>query len=264
MNSWLSILSSVLAILAIIFLWLAIYIFRDVILIAEKLEKKDLGSLGILLALPLSLALPVITSYYVMNVGSVPPPEVGIIGSSLFLLAALLLFRPTLALARICGNVHVPGLMLLSYLLTYIVANVAQMARFPALYAADQLMSLAAQLIIGIGLINLSVYTHNFKNFTVQIMNTKFSTHYELSSLLLMAGIILPMGTTLMTTATRDVLVMGAAEAAPTIIPLYFLAHLMLAIGGMLAFVAMLVFKKAIEEFCIRFGSLSALIRKEK
>jgi len=262
MVSVLGTLSPVLALLAIVFLWLAIYFFRNIILMAERIERKNLGSFSILIALPLVLILPLVTSYYVFGAGMAPPPDVGAVCSALYLVGALLLFRPSIALVSMSGSARVPKLILFIYMLTYAIANLAQMRPFPLPYIAEQLIILAAQLVIGTGLILLSSYTSNFKELTVQIVGKKFSTRYELSALMLMAGVMLPMGATLMTTSIRETLLNGA-ESNPTIVLLYFLAHLMLAIAGLLAFVAMLVFKNVIEDFCFRLGSMDALVRRD-
>ncbi|MFA6036255.1 MAG: hypothetical protein WC759_04835, partial [Candidatus Micrarchaeia archaeon] len=102
MNAALEILGAVFSVLAVVFLWSAIYLLRNVIRTAEIVEKKSLGSGGLLLALPLGLVTPVMISYYFITEGIVSPPAgMLLIAFTALLAAAVLILRPVLALVKL-------------------------------------------------------------------------------------------------------------------------------------------------------------------
>ena len=120
---------------------------------------------------------------------------------------------------------------------------------------------LAAQLVLGMTFIYLSAYSLKFRNLTIDVMGKKFSAQYELSSMLLLAGMILPINAMLRGAAVYELLQNGGS-VTETYISLRFLAHFLMTIAGVLAFTAMWNFKNNIESFCVRFGCLSAMVGK--
>ncbi|VVC03843.1 Uncharacterised protein [Candidatus Burarchaeum australiense] len=264
MTALLSILAVVLSVLSTIFLWLAIYIFRDIVLMAEKFEKKNLGSSGILIALPLLLVTPLVGSYYIATTGDFPPPQIFFIAFFLLLVGSILLLRPIAGLVRIFGRRGFPKFLIVGFILTYGLANLAFIVRLPLLEAVNQLLLASAEIILGICFLLLSGYTANFKEVSVKIYNKTFSTHYELSSLFLIAGSIVPVDSVLLTMIMRESIINTPADAMMDASALRFLAKFLLTVCGMMGLLGMLVFRKAVEDFCFRFGSMSALIRKEK
>jgi len=230
---------------------------------AEKIEKKQLGSLGMLVALPLILITPLVISYYMMWLGTIPPINVLLIIFSLVLIGALLMFKPVFTLTKLYG-IEVPKLLLSAYILFYGGINLILLWGISLLEAGGDLLMLAAELTLGSTFILLANYTSKFKELTVGICGKKFRTRYELSSLLLIAGILIPMDVTLMVVGLRPLRLIGSDEAGYMLVLIRFFAHAVLIVASLLATLGMLVFKKAVQDFCFRLGSMDALIKKEK
>jgi len=128
----LNILAAFFAVLAVAFLWFAVYFLWDIIRMAERLEKRGMGSWGILLALPLGLATPIIISYYLIDF-LIPPLEMRLIAFSSLLIASVLILRPVLVLISISSPMRIPKLLLGAYVLVYAVANLIYMELFRCL-----------------------------------------------------------------------------------------------------------------------------------
>jgi hypothetical protein len=254
--------SSVLSVAGFLLLWLAVYFFRQIVRDAEKLEKKGLGSGLILAALPLILLQPLIASYFYITTGKTIPAELAIVTTGAFCLAAVLLMVPVVNLTRLSKSMRVPWAFLAIFLVVYPIAGLVNFHDFPLLYLSAQALYLLAELILGIGFILLSRYTSDFKELNVDIMGKKFSTHYNLSSFLMITGIALPMNA-IVRGAAIDSLLHGGATGVERAQELRLLANILLtgiALGGA---IGMLVFKITVEEFCMRFGSMEALLKKE-
>ncbi len=199
-----------------------------------------------------------------MTTGNFPEPQIFFFAFLLLLVGSILLFLPILRLVRIYGHHGFPKSLILGFVVTYSAANVAFMVHIPALEAVNQLLMMSAEIILGICFLLLSGYTSNFKEFYVRIYNKTFRTHYELSSLFLIAGSIVPIDSVLLTMILRESAIGGPADAMIDAGGLRFLAKFLLTVASIMGLLGMLVFKKSIEDFCFRFGSMTALIRKEK
>ena len=262
MTSFLLALSSALSILWLMLVWAAVYLLRDVFLIAEKSKKRSLGSRELLAALPLLLAPMVVSAYSFLTAGALLSFEVYVICFSTMLLGALLLLRPVLSLIRLMGGVRAPKIILATYFITYLVANAVIMKQIPVNEVIVNSLLMAAQLVLGLVFIYLAAYSVRFRELTVEISGKKFSTHYELSAMLLLAGLLLPLNSVLRGAAVYEVVQYGGIT--DTYVLLRFLAQFLMSVAGMMAFIAMWNFKKVVADFCFRFGSMSALIKKEK
>src|SRR3989344_7640372 len=112
MNSLLNTLGSVLSVLWLVLIWAAVYMLREVLLVAEKSEKRSLGSWALLAALTLLLLPMVAATYSLLVNGTVLPLEHYVFVFSSMLLGALLLYRPVMALINVTGGVRAPKVIL--------------------------------------------------------------------------------------------------------------------------------------------------------
>jgi len=122
---------------------------------------------------------------------------------------------------------------------------------------------LAAELLLGASFILLALYTSKFKELTVNVSGKSFSTHYGLSGLLLIAGLMVPLDATLMKIGVYDAIARGNMSME-LYIHFRLLSQFLLSVAGALALLGMYVFKKAVEDFCFRLGSMSALFEGRK
>ena len=256
----LNVLTALFSVLAVLFIWLAVYLVWNIIKMAEFLEKKPMGSKGILLALPLGLATPIIVSYY-MLIPAIPPLEMRLVAFFSLLAASLLLIRPVLALLQL-GQVQIPKLLLAVYAVAYAVVNMLYIVALPLPDASAELVMLAAELVLGASFILLSAYTSNFKELKINIGGKPISTRYELSYILLIAGLMVPLDATLMKIGVYTFIGTGNVSM-DLLLRFRFLTQFILVIAGGLALLGMMTFKKAVEDFCCRFGSMNALINRK-
>jgi hypothetical protein len=254
-------LSSGLSILAFLLLWLAIYLFRDIVLIAERIEKRGMGSGNILAALPLIMLHPLVTSYYYITTGQAAPADITIFLVVALFLASVLILKTILGFVRLSGLWSAPKAIMAIYLLAYPLAGLAYFYNFPPKYLITQVLHLAAEMMLGMGLIMLSRYTSDFKNLDVEIMGHKFSTHYNLSSLLMIAGITFPIDSTLRAVGFEAFLA-GGPNGVATLQTLRLVSFALLTAITLNGVIGMYVFKRTVEDFCVRFGSMGALIGK--
>jgi len=262
-NLELNVVASLFSLLSVLILWLSIYLFRSVVKTAEFVEKKGLGSGFILAALPLMLMQPLVSSYFYLTTGVPAPAEISAFSIGAMLLAALLIFVPIWNLTRLSRSMKPPLVMLAIYVVVYPIANFLYGNALPEPQMLVQAMYLLAEMVLGIGFILLSRYTSDFKSLTVRILDKEFSTHYELSSLLMITGIALPIDAVLRAVAVSDFYTSTGADAALDVQKLRLLSFFLLTMISIGATVGMLVFKKTTEEFCIRLGSMGTLIKKE-
>jgi len=264
-NSALELLGAILSVTAVVFLWSAIYLLRNIVRTAEIVEKKGMGSGGLLLALPLGLVTPVVISYYFITEGIVSPPAgMLFIAFSSLLAAAMLILRPVLALVKLTGRGGLPKFALFAYGLAYAAANLFYVLRMPPDTGFVNLIMLAAELLLGAVFIILSAYTASFKDFRIQLEGKEFQTHYNLSFLLLFAGLLIPMDVTIMVMGVYETAIARGADLMTSLASFRFLAQLLLTLAGLMALVGMLMFRSVVEDFCFRMGSMSALVRKEQ
>ena len=257
-----NLISSFLGIASFLILWLAIYFFREIVLDAEKLERKGLGSGLILLALPLLLVQPIASSYFYITTGRTVPADMALVTTGAFLLSTPLLIAPILNLTRLSRSTRIPWAFLALFLAPYLIVGLAYFHNFPPIYLAAQAFYLLAEMLLGIGFILLSRYTADFKELTVEIAGKRFSTHFDLSSFLMVTGMALPINAVLRGVAIDAFLAGGAGIA--TAQEMRFLAHAVLTAVALGGAIGMLVFKKTVEEFCVRTGSMNALLKKDE
>jgi hypothetical protein len=203
-------------------------------------------------------------SYYFITEGIVSPPAgMLLIAFTALLAAAVLILRPVLALVKLTGRGGLPKFALLAYGLAYAAANLLYILRLPMDMAVANAVMVAAELLLGAVFIILSAYTASFKDFKIQLEGKEFYTHYNLSFLLLFAGLLTPMDVTIMVMGVYETAILRGADLMTSLASFRFLAQLLLTLAGLMALVGMLMFRSVVEDFCLRLGSMSALIRKE-
>lgn len=252
------------SITAFVLLWSSVYMLGDVLRLAELAGKRRFGSGGILLALPLGMLTAFIVSYNFITTGQPPPPEQLALAFSSMLLASLLILRPVYGLVRTARHVKLPGTLLLAYVIVYAATNMFFVSTTMTFESLAGTVMLAAELLLGASFILLSAYTEGFRKLDVKLGGKTFSTHYELSVFFLVAGLLVPMDTTIMAMGVHEVASLGSSAPADVLVPFRLLAQVVLTVAGLLALVGMVTFNRAVEEFCLRLGSLDALYKKEK
>jgi len=182
---------AVLAIVASFLIWISIYIFRDVLRLAEKIEKRSFDSSFVLVALPLLLFNCANTLYYFFEEGDNGPMDMRILASAIMLAGALLFLLAVMGFTK-SSPMTCPTPLILLYYACFPILGAVFYLRFPLYLLLSQTFYLVAEMIIGIGFILLSRYADSFNEVTVSIGRRKICTRYVMASYLLLTGVILP------------------------------------------------------------------------
>lgn len=262
--SIMSVEGSILCAVAILLVWLTIYLFREIIQIAERVERRGLGSGLILLAMPLMLLYPIISGYFFLTTGMTAPADWSAVAIVGFLLSSCLVLVPIWNFTHLSNTMKVPIYFLIIYAILYPALSFHYIMNLPLAYRVVQVIYLLAELLLGFGFILLARYTADFRERRITLAGKEFSTRFELSSFLMITGVALPIDAVIRAVALSDFFTSEHTEIVlMQVQELRLLSFGLLtgiALGGL---VGMLVFRRAVGEFCVRMGSMRVLLGKE-
>ena len=252
------ILASAFGILAFLLIWTAAYIFKEIIVYAEKLKRKSYGSHLILPALPLLLLQPVISAYYTVFESSAVPPALQLLTTGSLLLASLLILMPVYLFSKISRLMGIPIVALFFYSILYLAIYASLLVDLSEPLRVSQVLWMIGELALGAGLLLLSIYTVDSGELKIGVGGRAFVFTYGLSSLMLLMGMLLPIDAGLRIIFLQNTAPQMIGIPTPTF---RLVAFLLLTIAGILAIAGMLNFRRMVQRFLSRIGSKEVMLK---
>ena len=261
--TWLTIASSVAALIGYFAPWLTIYWFKDVLAVVENSREdyKPPHFTLVYILLAMILAYPLISSYFLLTTGKLAPVSFQLFGFGLMFIGMVGVFKITYDLIAFSGIKFFETWMWV-YAAGVFLATSFFALKMDFTTALAQYLLMLSQVIFGFFLFAVAKYTREYGSVKIPMGEAVIERKFVLYNAFLFAGVLLPAHGALraFSVATFSLPVsQGNPLALEALDTTRILGNIVLLSAGGVAAWAMLQFKRIVVDFCVKINAVEYL-----